>query len=89
MRHTAGPWRPYLSKHEIQVLSDFGTVAIAFDCEVACDGEANAQLIAQAPDLLELCKRVARLNPDAGEIGAGMLKQLVDEARRIETKATE
>ena len=35
------------------------------------------------PALLEaLARRVARLNRDAGEIGAGMLASLVDDARR-------
>lgn len=38
-----------------------------------------------AVDLLALAKQVARLNPDAGEIGPGMLVQLVTTARRLVT----
>lgn len=34
-------------------------------------------------DLGRIVKRVAELNRDAGEIGAGMLASLVDEARRL------
>lgn len=34
-------------------------------------------------DKIALIKRIARLNPDAGEIGAGMLRQLVVDARSI------
>lgn len=33
--------------------------------------------------LYKLAARIARLNKDAGEIGAGMLASLVDEANRI------
>ena len=38
----------------------------------------------QLPDLLQLCDKVARLNPEAGEIGPGMLATLVTQARRIQ-----
>ena len=34
-------------------------------------------------DALALARRVANLNPDAGEIGEGMLRSLVEDARRI------
>ena len=50
---------------------------------IDCETEANARLIAKAPELHTLALRIARLNRDAGEIGAGMLAALVDEARRL------
>ena len=33
-------------------------------------------------DLVSLAEKVSQLNPDAGEIGAGMLRELVSLARR-------
>ena len=50
---------------------------------------ADARLIAAAPELLNLAERVARLNRDAGRIGAGMLAHLIDEARAAIAKATQ
>ena len=84
-KHTPGPW----ATDDIQkgdkiryVFSDDGwTVCrIPLDCR---ESEANARLIAKAPELHALALRIARLNRDAGEIGAGMLASLVDEARRL------
>lgn len=46
--------------------------------------KSNADIRAETWEgLINLRDRVARLNPDAGEIGAGMLAQLVDQARSL------
>lgn len=45
--------------------------------------ESYDQLRYHAIQLERLAVRVARLNRDAGEIGEGMLAQLVDDARRV------
>ena len=49
--------------------------------------DANAHLIAAAPDLYDLANIVAQLNKDPGTIGPGMLNALVDMAAYITKKA--
>lgn len=63
---------------------------------LACDAQKMAQTLSRAAlfyalqdaknDLIalhRLAMRVASLNPEAGEIGAGMLADLVEHARRV------
>lgn len=87
-KHTPGPWRvcranPSPTTGEWLIAGiDPGYLAEVRDLgRGQC--EADARLIAKAPELHALALRIARLNRDAGEIGAGMLASLVDEARRL------
>lgn len=82
-KHTPGPWHcrgfPTISAGKGN-----GMVAKVLERYMdRAEREANARLIAKAPELHALALRIARLNRDAGEIGAGMLASLVDEARRL------
>lgn len=86
IKHTPGPWVVNLD----QVDCGEGKLSIEapgeyFIAQVdsSANQEANARLIAAAPELLKLAQRVAALNRDAGQIGAGMLATLVDEARGL------
>lgn len=72
---------------------DFLTVAMGDDEEnyIEVHGpnqKANAALAEAAPELLALAEKVATLNPNAGEIGEGMLHRLVSMANEAITKAT-
>jgi hypothetical protein len=69
MKHTSGTWK--------QVIRQPGTMLTIEnnDCEYVCsllggdkDKEANARLIAAAPDLLEACKAAAKFYQDNFDI---------------------
>lgn len=66
-------------------LSDYGLSSREW-CDVS---DEHARMIAAVPELLDLCYKVASLNRDAGEIGAGMLAQIVDQAHAAIAKATQ
>ena len=77
--HTPGPWHV---ANGVQIRSARDQIAKVWMMRNG-EGLENARLIAKAPELHALALRIARLNRDAGEIGAGMLASLVDEARRL------
>lgn len=84
--HTPGPWRPHtLPNGSHHIIADHwgASVAVTMFPESGSEGrEANARLIAAAPDLLAFAKRIASL-PHHGEY-----VHLVDEARAVIEKAT-
>jgi hypothetical protein len=77
--HTPGPWEPLTDRHcELLI---FAPSAEEFVCGVTVflpDAEANARLIAAAPDLLEALKRVCshgyRTSPDWDNARAAIAK---------------
>lgn len=91
MTHTAGPW-------EIISLRDLGQIRIKGEGEIVAaawvlptvNEEANARLIAAAPDLLEAAKRAMHICSvdDDGEMAtrlmilnaAGMLRAAIEKA---------
>lgn len=85
MKHTPGPWKVDPCWDILGNTDDGNGMVcqITTDAVPRAEAEANARLIASAPELADLCEMVARLNPDAGEIGAGMLASIVEKARNI------
>ena len=100
-KHTPGPWHVAEHDHGIVVCTDsakksqYGASRYAAiggfnrnDQEQLAEALANARLIAAAPDLYNIAERVAHLNKNAGEIGAGMLASLVEDAILAIAKST-
>lgn len=55
-KHTRGPWRVGNNQFHAYIHSQAGVVAEVFQDDEHCNVEANAQLIAAVPDLLEALK---------------------------------
>lgn len=86
--HTAGPWeaRIYGGFDAPRVWSESGSVALLQHHDTPEEAEANARLIAVAPDMLEALERMVRLL----EIEDARLANFgeVEAARAVITKAT-
>ncbi|WP_139835872.1 hypothetical protein [Pseudomonas sp. R16(2017)] len=93
-KHTPGPWGywsgyNYADQIEAQVTADGGDIVIASYNHLIPEGEANAKLIAAAPDLLSLAMRWLALDgewhPDRFE---NEKAQLLIETKDLISKAT-
>lgn len=95
LKHTPGPWathREGFSTVYIEARIGSGLVQEVAACGPTMAGpdqqSANAAAISATPEALALAQRVANLNPDCAEIGAGMLASLVEHARAVLQKAS-
>ncbi len=66
-KHTEGPWI-VLDLGEIVAEDDLEVLVATIDLGTA-EGEANARLIAAAPDLLDALKACARILPNYASLG--------------------
>ena len=91
MKHTQGKWRinttlEYIEKHsgkQTLVLSNDRIIAEAFGVTLE-EAEANAKLIASAPELLEACKRFVKWY-EAGKRGiTGHKMALISRERALD-----
>jgi len=57
MNYTNGEWKPYKTATGWSVYADGDEVSEVYSCHTGL-AEANAQLIASAPDLYEACKEL-------------------------------
>jgi hypothetical protein len=91
--HTKGPWDYWsgynaYDKIEAQVTAEGGDIVIASYNNLIAEGEANAKLIAAAPELLEaLEKALSRMEEDAvkieGEFGCGRSLQELESSYQL------
>jgi hypothetical protein len=62
LEHTAGPWHVEANPWSRNVSGpDHVSIALAFDYHGQEAGEANARLIAAAPDLLKMANRISAI----------------------------
>ena len=90
-KHTDGPWATKKGNHQrCQIYGPDGQwVANSWVVDVRDDSrlpaEANADLIAAAPELLEACEAIARLADGQGQVNmmmvAGQARQAIAKAR--------
>ncbi len=85
--HTPGPWEVYADHFYSSCLAEVGHLVISarhdvHDWENPATHEANARLIAAAPDLLEALKGLMRCEDDASSSAAGGLKDCIDNTGR-------
>jgi len=60
--HTPGPWKIDYKKFNIIKTADGAIVATCNNLTGLCNMQNNARLIAAAPDLLEVCQRLAHVS---------------------------
>lgn len=93
-KHTPGPWvakrlATYSEPGHVILWPDKGGTQMRRVDYRGNFTAGDAHLVAAARELLQLAQRVASLNPTAGQIGAGMLASLVEDAIAAVAKATE
>ena len=90
MSFTPGPWLAFQNEGTWSgwiVRPDIGAYALATcywqagaDGNAHYDAEANARLMAAAPDLLNACRIIRWHLDDPGEIGVKRAREILDEA---------
>jgi hypothetical protein len=78
--HSPGPWMAIKSRKDVVVYADSGRIVARTPCDYQLD-EANARLIAAAPELLEHLRQWLLLHPSTSSHLAGDSRALI---RRIE-----
>lgn len=84
MKHTPGPWkkRPHFTPAGNAIVVDSSNIGIAgvFGKSHEQDAEANAALIAAAPELLEACKMILPYLQSNNGYGADQIEAAIAKA---------
>lgn len=88
MKHTKGPWYPlqYANYWVVQKEDSYSETDLLNE-ETCPDAEANAKLMATAPDLLKLAQHVIAMHDDAYLSGHPEWVEIVNEAKSAIAKA--